>query len=336
MTLGDVARDADRVAAAAAAALEFNAHSGRDLAVSIKQVRRNSEWVGYGLATSLGLLTLIAGVIVRGEIRRRRALVEERAAMQDRRATELESFAGRVAHDILNPVLATQLSLGLAARPGLPGEKTRELVDRGLRNLHRIRTIIDDLLQFARAGASPARGASADVAAVLEDVTDGIRPAAEDAGIELHVEPPAPCRASSSTGVLTSVVSNLAQNALKYMGEAVTRRITIRSTIDDGFVRVEVEDSGPGIPDGLAGQLFHPYVRGPTHGADGLGLGLATVKRLCESHGGQVGLRSRMGSGSTFWVRLPRAQDDTASREAEGHASGRILARPPDGTRAPG
>jgi signal transduction histidine kinase len=107
------------------------------------------------------------------------------------------------------------------------------------------------------------------------------------------------------------VVSNLAHNALKYIGDAETRRITLRSRScfreNRDLVRVEVEDSGPGIPEELAGQLFRPFVRG-THGAEGLGLGLATVKRLCESHGGRVGIRSAVGRGSTFWVELPRAE----------------------------
>jgi signal transduction histidine kinase len=309
--IDDVANAADRVTAAAAAAVDFNARNLRDLAVNIKTVRRNAEWIGYGLNTSLAAFTLLAGILVRRSVRNRRALVEERAAMQEERAAELESFAGRVAHDILNPVSATQLALGLASKREVSEEKARELIERGQRNLGRIRTIIDDLLRFARAGARPCPGASADVAAVVKDVSDEIRPAAEDAGIELCVESLSPCRASCSVGVLTSVVSNLAHNALKYIGDAATRRITLRSRAcfreKRDLVRVEVEDSGPGIPEELAGQLFRPFVQGP-HAAEGLGLGLATVKRLCESHGGQVGICSAVGRGSTFWVELPRAE----------------------------
>jgi signal transduction histidine kinase len=171
-----------------------------------------------------------------------------------------------------------------------------------------IRTIIDDLLRFARAGASPSPGASADVATVLENVGDEIRPAAESARVELCVEALDPCRASCSAGVLTSVVSNLAHNALKHMGDAGTRRITLRSRscAREDLVRVEVEDSGPGLPEELAGRIFRPFVRGPTQDAEGLGLGLATVQRLCESHGGRAGVCSAVGRGSTFWVELPK------------------------------
>jgi len=70
-----------------------------------------------------------------------------------------------------------------------------------------------------------------------------------------------------------------------------------------------VEDTGPGIPVGLQKVVFDPFVRGPQEVADGTGLGLATVKRLAEAHGGRVGLQSTVGVGSVFWVELPLASD---------------------------
>ena len=76
-------------------------------------------------------------------------------------------------------------------------------------------------------------------------------------------------------------------------------------------MRIEVEDSGPGIPPALYETIFDPHVRGRTDGKPGIGLGLATVKRITESHGGAVGFRSRLDVGSTFWVELPRADYDS-------------------------
>lgn len=151
-----------------------------------------------------------------------------------------------------------------------------------------------------------------------------MRPAAEQAGIELRVDEIAPARACCSEGVLTSLVSNLAQKAVKYMGDAAARVVTFRANADDRFVHVEVEDSGPGIAPELVGDIFLPYVRGPTNGKEGLGLGLATVKRLCETHGGRVGVRSVVGRGSIFWVELPRLRDDGgATAPATGRAAER-------------
>jgi signal transduction histidine kinase len=112
------------------------------------------------------------------------------------------------------------------------------------------------------------------------------------------------------------------------MGEQQTRRVSLRANALNGRVRLEVEDSGPGIPDELHTIIFEPFARGrrevnprgrretnPRGGHDtheGVGLGLATVKRLTEAHRGNVGLRSRVGVGTVFHVELPLARDSHA------------------------
>jgi len=73
-------------------------------------------------------------------------------------------------------------------------------------------------------------------------------------------------------------------------------------------VRVEVEDTGPGLPPGIEHSIFEPYVRAPGVTQPGLGLGLATVKRFADSHGGAVGVL-RAEAGTVFWFELPRAPD---------------------------
>lgn len=135
---------------------------------------------------------------MRRQVRRYGALVEKHATLEKSRAAELESFAGRAAHDVLNPISATHMSLALAAKREIQDATVRELIDRALRNLLRVRNIIEGLLQFARAGARPTPGASADLPSVIEDVLDGIRPTAHAAAIELRVEDLAPCQARCS------------------------------------------------------------------------------------------------------------------------------------------
>ena len=298
---------ADRVSNAATRTIELNAQHGSELALRIKAVRHDATWIGYALNTSCALFTVIAALLVRRQVRRYGALVDDHAALQESRATELESFAARAAHDILNPVSATQMSLALAAKRDIEDARTRELIERALRNLQRVRTIIEGLLQFARAGARPTPGVVADVRTVIEDVTTGVRPAAERAAIDVRVEDIPHSQVACSVGVLTSVIANLVQNAMKYMGDRAERRITVRAVDRGGFVHVELEDTGPGIPPEAVDKIFLPYVRGPTLGKEGLGLGLATVKRLCEAHGGRVGVRSVVGQGSIFWIELPRS-----------------------------
>ncbi len=101
-------------------------------------------------------------------------------------------------------------------------------------------------------------------------------------------------------------MQNLVRNAIRHMGEAPRRLVIVRVRSAGRFVRVEVQDTGPGIPELVRRNLFQPFVRG-TGTVPGLGLGLATVKRLAEGYGGRVGFQASPGSGSTFWFELPRA-----------------------------
>jgi signal transduction histidine kinase len=82
-------------------------------------------------------------------------------------------------------------------------------------------------------------------------------------------------------------------------------------------VRTEVEDTGPGVPAGLEQSIFEPYVRGPDSGTAGLGLGLATVKKLAEGHGGSVGVVNVSAGGALFWFTLPSGGHELREAEPE-------------------
>jgi signal transduction histidine kinase len=317
--LGEVEAAADRVSEAAAGEMEHDAQLGRARALQIKAVRRNANLIAWAANASCLLFTALAAFLVRRQLRRYGALVEEHSMLQEARAVELENFAGRAAHDILNPVSATQMSLDMAARLEKQDAHTKDLVERAQRTLLRVRLIVDGLLRFAQAGAGAEPGVSAGVRGVIEDVASGIRPAREGGRVEVRVEEVCDCRAQCSEGVLTSMVMNLAHNAVKYTADAVERpHVILRANRRGRQVHVEVEDNGPGIPSDALEEIFLPFVRGPTLGKEGLGLGLATVKRLCESHGGSVGVRSTLGSGSTFWFELPLAEERVATAAAAG------------------
>jgi signal transduction histidine kinase len=116
--------------------------------------------------------------------------------------------------------------------------------------------------------------------------------------------------------MLAVMLSNLVRNAIKYMGEGDEgdRRITLRGHPRGTSMRLEVEDTGPGIPPGTEATVFEPFVRlsSGAAGASGVGLGLATVKRLVEAHGGRVGVTARPGGGCRFWFTLPLCHGDRA------------------------
>jgi signal transduction histidine kinase len=171
----------------------------------------------------------------------------------------------------------------------------------------RARRISNALLDFARAGARPASGAHADVQAVCREVMDELRPTAASAGVACANDTPSGLEVACSPALLLIVISNFVRNAIKYMGDVEERRVNVTARSVSHAVRIEVADTGPGLAGDLEHHVFEPYVRG-TSREQGLGLGLATVKRIVEAHGGAAGVETSRGHGSRFWVELPRAE----------------------------
>lgn len=294
----------DDEADAIIAAITLNAQHVREVAQAIEGERKTRMWwvlamdgISVALAVALALLAL--------------RTIARQEALRRRRLEELEGFAGRVAHDLLNPISAAEMSLSSAERvvdTPAGAERRVAIMDRARRSLGRARGLIDDLLAFAQAGARPDRRAASTVAEVVDGVIEELRPVAQARQIAIDVEQPPqlpPVRCAS--GVLTSLVANLVRNAIKHMGERPLRQIRVRVMPRSDRVRFEVEDSGPGLSPELLPDAFDPYVRGTGTREPGLGLGLATVRRLVEGHGGRYGVASRLGEGSLFWFELPVA-----------------------------
>lgn len=236
--------------------------------------------------------------------RKYQSLMKERERTAERRAEELEAFAGRVAHDIKNPLT------GLALQIGLLREVHDDKVRGRARSLdgfvRRINGIIDDLLAFARAGGVADRNAKTDVDVAVHDVLQDFETEAKLSNIDLAIGSTHAATVSCAKGPFASMLGNLIRNAMKYLGDRQERSIRVETSEPKaGILRVAVEDTGPGIPADCGEAIFEPFVRLTDTKAPGIGLGLATVKRLAQAHGGSVGVEPRRGGGSRFWFELP-------------------------------
>src|SRR5262249_36960895 len=158
------------------------------------------------------------------------------------------------------------------------------------------------LFDFARAGARPNPDERGDVEAVVNGVVEEYRPLADGAGARLEASVPAHGPVACNEGLLTAALSNLVRNAITHIDGAPGKRVDIPAADAGARVRIEVRDTGPGLPPGTEDRVFEPFVRGPDSAHPGLGLGLATVKRIVETHGGAVGVESRTGFGCRFWM----------------------------------
>ena len=284
---------ADRSLDDVAASLVHGAETQLRQAQEERQHVSRTALLWNALSVALAVLLGALGVLA---VRRHARLLESRAS-------ELEQFADRVAHDIRGPMSPALMALQMGAADVGLRPRLQMAIDRGARSMLVVNSIITNLLAFARSGAHPEPGASAELHDAMRDVLTELRSLAEAERIDLHVEPFDDCVVACGAGIVASIVSNLVRNAITHMGDSKERRITVRARVARA-VRLEVADTGAGMPGDLVDVVFEPGVRGSRTG-DGLGLGLATVRRLVEAHGGRVGVDSVVGRGSTFWVTLP-------------------------------
>ncbi len=294
-----------QVAAAAQALtrnLRINADMAAHLAETIERVSQRRRRLVFGLDLVCAMATLGAALLVLRLLRRHRRLARAYEHTLERRADEMEAFAGRVSHDVRNALAPVAFSLSRLTRANLAEQPIRWVAtaDRGVRRLF---DLVDGLLAFARAGAQRVPGQTADLASVIQDVISAQRGAAEESRCSLCVGGIVSCQVPCNVGVLTSLVANLVANAIKHIGDGDVRRIEIGAAQCGTMVRVTVADTGPGVPVHLRDAIFDPFVKAGT--APGVGLGLATVRRLAEGHGGRAGMDPAPAGGSRFWFELP-------------------------------
>jgi signal transduction histidine kinase len=137
---------------------------------------------------------------------------------------------------------------------------------------------------------------------------EGFRPMLEQAGLEWQrrgCDGSADCRVMGDTKRLSQVFTNLLDNAIKFTPPA--GKITTSIELLGATVEIVVEDTGRGVPAQALPTLFDRYTRAASPGSEvaGSGLGLMIVREIVAAHGGSVGVESRVGVGSRFWVRLP-------------------------------
>jgi PAS domain S-box-containing protein len=174
----------------------------------------------------------------------------------------------------------------------------------------RLRRIVDDMLDFARleAGVFQLQPLRTDLARVIEQEVASLRPLAVEKQVTLELQTPAADLALVATVDplrIGQVLLNLVGNAIKFTPAG--GHVVVEALSRDGGVRVEVRDTGIGIPQECHQKVFEKFYQvnpSSTREHGGAGLGLAISRALVEAHGGTIGLTSAPGQGSTFWFHL--------------------------------
>ena len=219
-------------------------------------------------------------------------------------------FYSIIAHDLRSPLSAMMIRADLLLR-GKRGPMSAEATEdlrRFTGNIRSMVALINDFLDLARLDDVGTKhdAVELDLGSTISTAVDELRPLAEAGRLTLEwSSPPSEVKVLGDKVRLGQVLSNLIGNAIKYTPAG--GRILVAATTMENFVETTVSDTGPGIPPDAIPSLFERFTRvAATSRTMGTGLGLMIVREIILAHGGEVGVTSDAGKGSTFWFRLPR------------------------------
>jgi signal transduction histidine kinase len=243
---------------------------------------------------------------------------QQEQMLQVKHLATLGELAASVAHEVKNPLAGIKLAIQVLAKDRRVADSQRETIQEIVRSIDRLDKTITDLLSYSR--ISPPALKPSNLHEVIEAALFAIKEEAQVIGVRVEklfdqILPLLPLDPRQMEGVFL----NLFLNALQAMpqggvltvqtkrrdsGDRRQEGFSDRAGAEEGWVEVNVTDTGEGIPPEVLGEVFRPFF---TTKAKGTGLGLSLVQQVVEQHHGQISAQSRGGVGTTFCLLLPIA-----------------------------
>ena len=231
-----------------------------------------------------------------------------------RRFDELKNdLVATVAHEFRTPLTSLRMAIHLVAE-GVVGqvtEKQADLLFAAREDCERLQGIVDDLLDLSRIQSGQLQLDVREVRTeeLVEQALSAQRALAEDRGVRLSQSlSPDVETVRVDPDRLQLVLGNLVGNGVKHTPQG--GEVSVHVSREGTRVRFEVRDTGEGIPAQEQARIFEKFYRAPGAPAGGAGLGLSIARDIVQAHGGELGVVSTPGQGSTFWFTLPRPEQD--------------------------
>jgi len=239
-----------------------------------------------------------------------------RLAEIDRMKTD---FVSAVSHELRTPLASiTGFASTILNDPEMDAETRNEFLKIILDEGKRLTRLIEDLLDIQKieTGRIPTKKVWFDFPDMCQDVVEKLKPQAEKKGIPLSLEvAPDIGKVFADPDQMKQVMINLITNAIKFTPEQ--GNVWIRVVREDGMIRVEVEDTGMGIPKDEIPRVFEKFhrVHRPSTQIQGTGLGLPIVKSIIEKHGGRIFIESEVGKGTKVIFLIPEKEEQKEKKE---------------------
>jgi PAS domain S-box-containing protein len=267
-----------------------------DLEISIQPFVGERFYISFNAAPIFDKNGILAeGVGTFMDVTNRRKLIELK-----------DEFISVASHELKTPITSLKLALQLLTRmkDNPSSEKMPQLIDQANKSLNKVSILIADLLNVSKVneGQLHLNKKLFTISEVVEDCCYHIRAAGD---YTIHTDGDLKLQVFADKDRIDQVITNFVNNAVKYAPES--KQIAVHILKQGDEAKVSVSDRGPGISNEKLPHLFDRYYRADSSGKQlsGLGLGLYISAEIIKKHGGQIGVESELGKGSSFWFTLP-------------------------------
>ena len=223
------------------------------------------------------------------------------------RLSAMGEMVARLAHQIRTPLASAMLYVSNLRKPQCDTPTKVHYADKVLVGLRQLERMVNDMLVFARGGEFTPETVSID--ALLDDLRQMLEPQLHQcSGKIIITNYAAETMVAGSRDMLLGALLNLSTNAMQACGQGVDLEIEISPSGIDA-IEIHISDNGPGINEEIQKKIFEPFF---TTRNGGTGLGLAVVRAVMQGHQGDIQVRSALGQGATFSLKLPVLQGDSA------------------------